>query len=31
MRMYVINKDWVFMIEENNDQINHVFYLDIYP
>lgn len=31
MRMYVVNKEWVFMAGENNAQINHVFYLGTYP
>lgn len=31
MRIYVMNIEWVFMMEENSDEINHVFYLDIYP
>lgn len=29
--MYVMNKECVFMVEENKDQINHVSYLEIYP
>lgn len=31
MRIYVMDKEWVFMVEENNDQINPVFCLDINP
>lgn len=31
MRIYVMNEKWVFMVGENNDPVNHVFYLDIHP
>lgn len=30
MWVCVMNKEWLFMVEENNDQINHVFCLAIY-
>jgi hypothetical protein len=31
MRIYGMNKEWLFIVEENNDWINPVFYLDIEP